>query len=182
MESRRPIKNVEITLKQPIMNSEELSMAKVRCGKVGDILRINLGNGIFGYGRVLLDPLMAFYDIKTEENKIPTIDDIVRSPILFRVWVMRSAIKSDNWEILGNIPVDTSLSIQPDFFKQDPISKKFYIYRDAKDILVSREACIGLERAAVWEAAHVENRLRNYFMGVPDPMTERLKLPEKDDL
>ncbi|MDR3162268.1 MAG: hypothetical protein LBT81_00200 [Helicobacteraceae bacterium] len=29
----------------------------------GDIVKINLVNGTFGYGRVLPDPLMAFYDI-----------------------------------------------------------------------------------------------------------------------
>jgi hypothetical protein len=90
---------------------------------------------------------------------------------------MNYAAKSDKWEIIGNFPIDQSLAIPPKFFKQDVISKKFYIYNDAQDIPATKEECVGLERAAVWEPEHVENRLRNYFAGIPDPMTERLKCP-----
>jgi len=152
-------------------------MAKVRGrGKVGDVLKIDLGNGVFGFGRILDSPLMGFYDLQSREAV--SIVDVVKSPMLFRVWVMNYAVKSDNWEILGNLPLEDALKVKPRFFKQDPLNKKYSIYYDSKDTPAAREDCIGLERAAVWNPEHVENRLRNHFAGVPDPMTERLKVPD----
>jgi hypothetical protein len=39
---------------------------------------------------------------------------------------MHRAIKSDNWEIIDNLPIDDpSLLPEPDYFKQDSISKNF---------------------------------------------------------
>lgn len=35
--------------------------------QVGDILKIDLGGGSFSFGRVLEEPLIAFYDLKTSE-------------------------------------------------------------------------------------------------------------------
>ena len=153
-------------------------MAKIRGrGKVGDILRIDLGNNTFGYGRILHEPLMAFYATSLLGRLEIDAHEIVSQPVLFKVWVMNYAAKSDKWEIIGNLPIDQSLAIPPKFFKQDIISKKFYIYGDDQDIPATKEECVGLERAAAWEPEHVENRLRNYFAGIPDPMTERLKCP-----
>jgi hypothetical protein len=151
-------------------------MAKVRGrGKVGDVVKIDIGNGNFGYGRVLPEPLMAFYDIQSTEPLV--MEEVIKYPILFLVSVMYRAVKSERWEIIGDRPLEDSLKVKPRFFVHDMLSKEFSIYYEGNITPASREKCIGLERAAVWEAAHVENRLRNHFAGVPDPMTERLKLP-----
>jgi hypothetical protein len=153
-------------------------MAKVRGrGKVGDVVKIDLGNENFGYGRILLTPLMAFYDFQSQKSILAS--EVIQFPVLFIVAVMHKAIKSEKWDLIGNFPLEEHFNIEPKFFKQDIISKKFYIYDDVKDIPATRENCIGLERAAVWEAIHVENRLRNHFAGLPDPMTERLKVPSE---
>ncbi|GGM57342.1 hypothetical protein GCM10011608_47820 [Micromonospora sonchi] len=38
------------------------------------------------------------------------------------------------------------------------------------------EDCVGLERAAVWDAAHIEERLRDQHAGRPNPHLEHLCL------
>lgn len=152
-------------------------MAKIRGrGKIGDVVKVDLAHGIFGYGRVLPEPLMAFYDLRSTEPL--TVTEIVGSPVLFLVSVMYRAIKSEQWEVIGNCPLEERLTIKPRFFMHDMFSKKYSIYFEGKIIPAFREDCLGLERAAVWEAAHIEDRLRNHFAGVPDPTTQSLKLPE----
>jgi hypothetical protein len=152
-------------------------MAKVKGrGKVGDVVRIDLGNGNFAYGRTLASPLMAFYDL---QSKMPVeAVDVVRAPILFTIWVMKCAIKSPKWEIVGNIPPSEDLMTSPKFFKMDMIDRNFYIYENDQFNPVSREACIGLEPAAAWDPEHIEDRLRDHFAGVPNKWVESLKLPE----
>jgi hypothetical protein len=152
-------------------------MAKVRGrGKDGDLVRIDLGGGTFGYGRVLPEALMAFYDLSSTEPI--AVREIVKAPVLFIVSVMDRAIKAENWEVIGNVPLEGDLRAEPKFFMQDVLSKRFSIYHGGKITPAAREDCVGLERAAVWEGEHIENRLRNYFAGAPDPMTERFKLPD----
>jgi len=148
-------------------------MAKIRGrGKVGDVVRIDLGNGCFGYGRVLPKTLMAFYDLQSHDP-IPA-SEVVKSPVLFSVW----AIESKEWEVIGNLPLEEPLKIEPKFFKQDFFTKEFFIYDPVKDIPATRDECVGLERAAVWDWRHTEDRLRSHFAGVPDVWSEQVKLPE----
>lgn len=149
-------------------------MAKVRGrGKVGDVVKIDLGNDTFGYGRILPEPLMAFYGLSSRQPKDPT--EVIESPVLFTVPVMNYAVKSEKWQIVGNFPLDEALKAKPKFFKQDRQTKQFYIYGDHGDIPASREECVGLERAAVWDPEHIEDRLRDHFAGVPNKWFESLK-------
>ena len=67
---------------------------------VGDVIKIALKDGNFCFGRVLEEPLIAFYDLKTDG--VPEIEEIVRLPILFKVWVMNHAITSGSWEVVGH--------------------------------------------------------------------------------
>jgi hypothetical protein len=152
-------------------------MAKIRGrGKLGDVVKIDLGNGSFGYGRVLPEPLMAFYDLQSHDPV--SAPEVVKSPILFSIWVMYHAIKSEKWEVIGNVPLEDQLKIKPRFFSQDILSKKFSIYDNGKDIPATRDECIGLECAAAWDGEHVEDRLRDHFAGVPNIWLESVKLPE----
>ena len=41
--------------------------------------------------------------------------------------------------------------------------------------LAIAEECVGLERAAVWEPEHVEDRLRDHFAGRSNRWVESLK-------
>lgn len=144
-------------------------------GTLGDILKIDLKNGSYAFGRVLKSPLIAFYDVASETQTPP--EGLLSRDILFKVWVMKSAFKSKNWMIIGNSPIDTPLMEDPWFFKIDPISKKFSRYKDGIEVPAFREECLHLERAAAWSPEHIEDRLRDYFMGIPNKWVESLKCP-----
>lgn len=143
--------------------------------KVGDILKIDLGGGTFSIAVVLKEPLVAFYScFFTEDQKI---DLPFERPILFKLWVMNDAIESGRWRVVGSTALNASLEEPQQFFKQDPISKKYSLTVDGEDgPIVSKAACEGLERAAVWSAEHVEDRLRDFHAGVPNKWAESLKL------
>ena len=141
---------------------------------VGDIVKIDLENGTFCFGRVLEEPLLAFYDLNVTDD--PSLEEIVSSPILFKVWVMNHAITSGRWPVIGSLPLDEDLQQPVKFFKQDPISKELCIYINAEEIPASLAECDGLERAAVWNPEHVEDRLRDHYAGVPNQWVESLKI------
>ena len=142
--------------------------------KEGDVLVIALEAGSYCFGRVLPSPLIAFYDINTKA--VPSIDDIISAPILFKLWVMDYAVKRGRWEVIGSRELDTTLTAPVKFFKEDTISKSLSIYYQNKEIPASREECEGLERAAAWDPEHVEELLRDHYLGVPNIWVESLKL------
>lgn len=149
-------------------------MASVR-RKVGDIVAIKLADGCFGFGRVLDEPLMAFYNHKADGID-ESVEEIISHSIIFKVWVMNSAITSGRWVVIGNKPIDEELKMPAIFYKQDFITKKLYLYCDGKQTSASFEECFGLEKAAVWEAGHIEDRLMDYFLGKSNKWVEMLRL------
>jgi hypothetical protein len=154
-------------------------MAKVRGrGKVGDVVKIDLGNGTFGYGRILPKGLMAFYGLQSTEPM--DASEVIKSDVLFTVGVMYRAIKSEHWDIIGNIALEESLKKEPNFFVYDLISKELFIYHpDGRMTPATHEECIGLEWASGWDDFHIEDRLRDHFDGKPNKWVEDAKLPEK---
>jgi hypothetical protein len=136
------------------------------------VVEIPLGHGRLAFARVLREPLFEFFDLFETER--PPVKEIVACPVLFSVWVMNSAITSGRWPILGNVSVLNDYKL-PEFFKIDPITKAVTIYKDgierpAEDLEWQR-----LERAAVWEPEHVEDRLRDHLEGRPNVWVESLK-------
>jgi hypothetical protein len=90
---------------------------------------------------------------------------------------MNHSITSGRWEIIGNSPLDKDLQETPYFFKQDSIDKnKISLYKKGEEIPALPEECVNLERAAVWEPGHVEDRLRDYFLNKPNKWVESLKI------
>lgn len=142
--------------------------------KVGDIVKIQIEDEDYCFGHLLEEPLIAFYDLKSDRD--PTIEDLVQLPILFKIWVMNHAITSGRWRIIGHHPLNSKLSESVKFFKQDPISKKIYLYENSKEVPSSYGQCEGLERAAVWSPEHVEDRLRDHYLGMTNKWVESLKL------
>lgn len=149
-------------------------MSKKIKRKEGDFVRIRLDNDSACFARVLADPLIAFYDMRAVDS--PTVEELESLPILFKIWVMNNAITSGRWPVIGHLPLDASLRQSVNFFKQDPISKKVYIYRDDQEYPASKEDCNGMECAAVWSAEHVEDRLRDHYAGVANKWVESLRI------
>jgi len=129
----------------------------------GDVVRIKIGLKEYAYARVLENPLCAFYDYKTSD--FTEIDVIIQKPILFKVWIANYSYKEDNWEIVGNRPLDAITSEIPWFFKKDTITKKLSLYRNGEERKATLQEVEGLECAAVWNPEHIEDRLRDHFAG-----------------
>jgi len=143
--------------------------------KSGDIVKVPIDSNWHTYARVLNEPLIAFYDARTNRDLSP--EEIVTRPILFTLWVMNRAITSGRWKRVAHISPDPALLKEPAFFKQDTLNPLSYsIYRAGQEIQATKEECRGLERAAVWDAEHVEDRLRDHYLGQPNKWVESLKL------
>lgn len=141
--------------------------------QLGDMVQVKLEDGSFSYGRILEEPLMAFYDWNSMDKV--SLEEIISKPVIFKIWVMNSAVESGRWEVLGNAPLDRALEEIPRFFKQSPLNKKFSIYYQGVETPSTKDKCEELERAAVWDPEHVEDRLRDYYAGVSNQWVESLK-------
>ncbi len=142
---------------------------------VGSVVAIALGDGTYAFGRVLREPLIAFYDWKNPETD--DIEAIVSKPIAFTLWVMNHAVTRGTWPVIGQVPLTPDLLTEPLFFKKDPITKKLAIYRSStgKEIPATRDECAKLECAAVWDPEHVVDRLRDHFSGRPNKWVEMMR-------
>ena len=141
--------------------------------KVGAVVSIALEDGEYVFGHVLEEPLIVFYDLKVSE--LPDVETIVQQPVLFKLWVMNHAVTSGRWPVIGQQPLTDDLKKPVVMFKLDPIKKSYSLYQQGRDIPATREQVAGLERAAVWDPAHVEDRLRDHYLGVPNKWVESLK-------
>ncbi|GAA3973353.1 immunity 26/phosphotriesterase HocA family protein [Hymenobacter antarcticus] len=149
-------------------NRIDIEMARQR-RTVGSIIEIDLGEGHFSYGRILDFASFAFYDIHvTKQEK--DISKITNKPILFIIAVYNDVVSSGRWVKIGSEPLPQSLQILPTKFIQDALHlDRFELYYPNSGEIrpASKEACEGLERCAVWDANHVEDRLRDHFAGRP---------------
>ncbi|HEX2060188.1 MAG TPA: immunity 26/phosphotriesterase HocA family protein [Thermoanaerobaculia bacterium] len=142
----------------------------------GDLVAIDLRDGTQAFARVLKEPLMAFYDLRVGNGETPDLQEILTRPILWKIWVMNHAMTSGRWKVLAHIPLEQSLQREPAFFKQDPLSGEVTLYRSQTEYPSSAEDCEQLERAAVWEPEHAEDRLRDHFAGRPNQWVESLRV------
>ncbi len=142
--------------------------------KEGDVVAIEMQDHRYAFGRVLKNPLMAFYDFASDE--IIEMSKVILHPVAFKIWVMNSALTSKRWKVIGNILLDDSLRAPAVFFKQDAINKSLYIYSEGSKRPASLEECKMLEAAAIWSAEHVEDRLFDHFHGQPNRWVNSLKI------
>ncbi|MEQ1591027.1 MAG: immunity 26/phosphotriesterase HocA family protein [Thiobacillaceae bacterium] len=142
----------------------------------GALVRLKLKDDLFCYGQVINKAEIAFFDFFEREPSQPLPEDILLKPILFVLAVMNSAIKSGRWKVIDKRPIAEKLLEPREYFIQDKITKQFSIYRNTDGSIrpANRVDVDGLECAAVWEAEHVEDRLRDHFAGCPNALVARL--------
>jgi len=130
----------------------------------GTFVRIRLKDGSFGYGRLLEAPYVAFYDHRTMEPN-SDLRTISSKPILFKQAVRTSGLK--NWEVLGKAALEGSVAEPVVAFTQDLADYRDCVIFDTAGNRreASPEECVGLERASVWEAHGIAERLLDTFMG-----------------
>lgn len=141
-------------------------MGRGRKQKLGDIVRIDIGNGKHFHAVALTNPLFAFFDGVSEGDEPGK--DVRHRPVLFKLWVMDSAAKSGRWPIVGQLdPLMVSALDSTVFFNQDRISGRISAYDAITNAQspISFEEADRLEAAAVWSPEHVEDRLRDHING-----------------
>lgn len=143
--------------------------------RMGDIVRIDLGDGLHSDARVLEEALFAFYDSRAREEL--SIDEILSRPVLFTVPVSSDAVTRGRWRVIGHVPLSEDLKNPPPLFIQDPLDPdSFRIYQKGRDRPATQDECKGLERLAVWDPTQVEDRLRDHYLGQANCWVESLKI------
>jgi len=141
----------------------------------GAVVEVPLSDGSHTYAQMLDDPEYAFFDCRSGDD-LPAAACVLR-PVLFRLWVMRSVHSTGRWPKVGVAPVSVALQIPVRRYNQDRLRPQdIRLTLDGSDGPLGTLAdCDGLECAAVWDAEHVENRLRSHYAGVPCPWTLSLR-------
>lgn len=145
----------------------------------GTVIRKALPDGHIYYGRVLEGAWVAFYDLRTAEP-VDDLERIVANRPLFVLAAHKDLLAHDEWEALGVVPLDGSLQPPPQQFIQDLHDPKRCRIIDLGGHIrpATREECVGLEPAAVWEPEHIADRLMDHFAGRPNVWMESLRLRE----
>ena len=143
--------------------------------RTGTFLRIPLADGTFGYGRALADPYMAFYDLRTDEPS-DDLDAIASRPVLFKQAVR--LLDPLRWTDIGRRDLAGEVAEPVVRFMQDLANFRDCTIFDSTGMErpATPEECVGLERAAVWDADQIEQRLLDHFEGRPNADEERLRV------
>ncbi len=150
-------------------------MVKRPTSTPGTFVRIPLTDGSFGYGRVLSDPYVAFYDHRTAEPS-SDLDEIGAKPLLFTQAVRLPG--HDRWPDIGHRELEGEVAGPVVRFVQDLADfRKCTIFdSEGRERSASPEECVGLERAAVWDPHQIERRLLDTFTGHPNEDEVRLRV------
>jgi Immunity protein 26 len=143
--------------------------------QIGAFVRIALADGSFGYGRLLERPYAAFYNYRTTSPDAD-LDRIASQPVLFKTAVRHLAL--DAWEFIGWRALEEHLTQPLVQFRQDVGDfRRCTIFDTAGNKRAAEpQECVGLERAAVWEQEHIEERLLDAFQGRLNEDWERMKV------
>ncbi|CAM4121212.1 Immunity protein 26 [Pedobacter westerhofensis] len=144
---------------------------------IGDFLEIKLPNGKLAYARVLDKASVAIYNVINK--KALDISEVMKHDMLFTVAVYKDVIVDGRWRKIGNRPLEEGLKKLPMKFIQDELSPDFFeLYNPNNGDIIpaKKEDCIGLERASVWEAENVEERIVDHFNGKSNIWVEKMKL------
>lgn len=125
------------------------------------------------FGLVLDDPLVASFDLVSSAAHHPPLDEIVRAPLLFRIWVMHRALR--DWHLIGNVSPPPTERAQLWFAKHDTITGEWTLTDGAQERPSSGDESRRLEPAAVWSGNHVIDRLRDALAGRPNKWLEGMR-------
>lgn len=135
---------------------------------LGSVLEINIENKYYTYAQILHE-VCVFFDYRSKE-KISDFSILQEVPILFFLGVYNDVITKGIWPKVGKMPIRNDCKVVPNMFIQDsmhPDRFEIYITETGEIVPATKEECIGLERCAVWDSNHVEDRIRDHYLGVP---------------
>lgn len=135
---------------------------------IGSILEIDLKNGNYAYAQILKNGFV-FFDFLSKES-LNEFSILENCKILFIIVVYKDIVTRGHWLKVGKLPIKKEFEVLPMKFVQDGIHKdRFELYdpNTGETISTNKDACKGLERSSIWDAHHVEDRIRDYYNGVP---------------
>lgn len=125
--------------------------------RVGDVVQIALPDGAFAYGRVLRDAAIAVYRELSTAGAEP--------PVGSRDYQFVVGIYDDALASLPVVGQDPSTNAEedwpPPFCVTDKISGRKSIYHHGEMRPAAEGDCDELEPAAVWELAHIVDRIEH---------------------
>ena len=144
----------------------------------GAIVEIDLGVLGRTYARLLEPPLAEFLDVVISDAAEPTDHERIKTaPVLFRINIMRSS-----WPI---VIMENLTDVEPmpvmRYFRQDALTGELSIVTaepgrtDRSERPATLAECEKLEPWAVWDISHVEDRLRDHVLGVPNKWVTSLR-------
>jgi len=149
--------------------------------KLGDVLLVPLKDGNFTFCRVREYSCISVYEVITSDESI-SLMEIIDFPILFSVCVHKSAY--GKWRKVGNVELDDRLKKLVPFFRQNKFNLNKCMLQDeyGNERAVSPSECVGIERSAVWDAVHVEQRAYDELNGRESDLAKKMKvvLPENN--
>jgi len=124
--------------------------------KIGDVYAISLPHGKYAFGRTFEDASIAIYrHIGDTMEDIPKTEDYQ-----FIVGVYDDVLKSGQWPIVDSRPFkNDDEQWPPPSCIIDKISGEYFIYDKGQIRPSSKTECEGLEKAAVWAAGHIIDRI-----------------------
>lgn len=156
-------------------------VVKARANRApGRVVRIDLGDGRCAYGRQLTGVIVEFYDRVGAAGEVVDLLELVVAPVVFRIWVMDSAFRRGNWELLDVVTLDQDEATRIHYFAKQDIRGRISVHwsnpvaGSSGERAASFEECRDMEIAAVWSREHVEDRLRDHFDGRPNKWVESL--------
>jgi hypothetical protein len=144
---------------------------------IGAIVKIPISKNRFSYGQLLDKSSIAIFDIIASKDY--TIQEILKFKTLFIVAIYSNIISTGTWQKIGKEDLKEDLKILPLKFIQntlDPEIFELYNPNTGEITRATREDCVGLERAAVWEAEHIVSRINDHFSGKVNVWVEQLRL------
>lgn len=133
----------------------------------GSILEINIRNQYFTYAQILTEADYAFFDYKSEK-RLTDFSVLNEVDILFIVAVYDKVITQGHWLKVAKLDLRENFKVKPMKFIQDAIyPEKFELYDPNTGEIrpAPKTECKGLERASVWDAEHVEERIFDHYEG-----------------
>ena len=145
---------------------------------LGSIIELNIHDQYFCYAQILTEADCAFFDYKSIE-RLKDLSILEKADILFIVAVYNDVITQGRWMKVGKLEIRQSLKNKPMKFIQDSLNHakfEFYNPNNGEITPATRKQCVGLEYAAVWEASHIEDRIRDHYEGKRNVWVEKMKV------
>lgn len=138
---------------------------------LGALVKIPLGDSFHTYGLLRKEPLISVLDARTDHDL--DTHRLVERPVLFSVWVSSRALVA--WPRVGVVELPASMNRAEAFVKRDRVSGRVTTYEDGLERPARRDEVEGLEVAAVWDPAHVVDRVLDHYNGRPNKWAQSLR-------